>query len=90
MKGEGREGLQIADRASADATLAEAGFGVAAFAIAAYELRRSAVHVPEHAPPIQEPVPASPANRPEPVALLPAALTVTVMAPVVPTLPLTV
>ena len=52
--------------------------------------KQSAVHVPEHAPPIQEPVPASPANRPEPVALLPAALTVTVMAPVVPTLPLTV
>ena len=40
--------------------------------------RRSASHVPEHSPPFQEPVPAVPESRPEPVALLLPALTVTV------------
>ena len=33
------------------------------------------------------PPPSAPASRPEPVALLPAALTVTMMAPVEATLP---
>src|SRR5580658_3599919 len=54
-----------------------------------YELegRRSAVQVPEHSPPVQRPSPRSPLRRPVPLALLPAALTMTTMAPVGCTLP---
>src|SRR5262249_17204797 len=55
-----------------------------------YELRRSAVQLPEQEPPLHEPPPAEPASLPEPVALLPPALTVTVIAPVCATLPVTV
>src|SRR5262249_13887384 len=40
--------------------------------------RRSASQVPEHSPPVHEPDPAVPESRPEPVALLLPALTVTV------------
>src|SRR5258705_13886178 len=52
--------------------------------------RRSASQVPEHSPPVQEPAPAVPESRPEPVALLLPALTVTVTGPVLATLPLMV
>jgi hypothetical protein len=45
--------------------------------------------MPEQEPPLHEP-PTEPASRPEPLALLPPALTVTVMAPVCATLPVTV
>ena len=55
-----------------------------------YGLRRSAVQEPEHDPPAHEPVPILPASRPEPMALLPPPLTVTVIAPVPPTLPVIV
>src|ERR1700735_5653244 len=55
-----------------------------------YDERRSAVHEPEQAPPVHMPPPSLPARRPMPVALLPPALTVTVMAPVSPTLPVMV
>jgi len=55
-----------------------------------YDPRRSAVQEPEHEPPIQKPVPILPARRPEPVALLPPPLTVTVIAPVPPTFPVIV
>src|ERR1700724_3744364 len=49
--------------------------------------RRSAVQVPEQSPPVQEPSPRLPESRPVPLALLPAALTITVTAPVGMTLP---
>ena len=49
--------------------------------------RRSASQVPEHSPPFQEPAPAVPDRRPEPIALLLPALTVTVRAPLPATLP---
>src|SRR6266545_4365117 len=52
--------------------------------------RRSASQVPEHSPPVQEPAPAVPESRPEPVALLLPALTVTVTWPLLATLPLMV
>src|SRR5689334_12603862 len=52
--------------------------------------RRSASQVPEHSPPFQEPTPAVPERRPEPVALLFPALTVTVTAPLLATLPVMV
>jgi hypothetical protein len=55
-----------------------------------YGPRRSAVQEPEHEPPLQEPVPILPASRPEPLALRPPPLTVTVIAPVPPTLPVIV
>src|SRR5215468_12185922 len=55
-----------------------------------YGPRRSAVQEPEHEPPVQEPMPILPASSPEPVALLPPALTVTVIAPVPTTLPVIV
>src|ERR1700733_4075820 len=55
-----------------------------------YAPRRSAVHEPEQAPPVQEPPPKAPDSRPMPVALLPPALIVTVMAPVCAILPVTV
>src|SRR5215467_11397774 len=52
--------------------------------------RRSASQVPEHSPPFQEPVPVVPESLPEPVALLLPALTVTVIWPLLATLPLMV
>src|SRR5262245_57650055 len=52
--------------------------------------RRSASQVPEHSPPLHEPAPAVPESRPEPVALLLPALTVTVTWPLLATLPLMV
>src|SRR5262245_45840805 len=52
--------------------------------------RRSASQVPEHSPPVHEPEPAVPESRPEPVALLLPALTVTVTWPLLATLPLMV
>src|SRR5262245_19305698 len=52
--------------------------------------RRSASQVPEHSPPAHEPAPAVPESRPEPVALLLPALTVTVTWPLLATLPLMV
>ena len=55
-----------------------------------YGPRRSAVQEPEHEPPIQEPMPILPASRPEPVALRPPPLTVTVIVPAPPTLPVIV
>ncbi len=55
-----------------------------------YGPRRSAVQEPEHEPPFQEPMPALPASRPEPLALRPPPLTVTVIAPVPPTRPVIV
>src|SRR5215469_14859745 len=57
---------------------------------AGHEPRRSAVQVPEQEPPLHEPPPIESASRPEPLALLPPALTVTVIAPVSITLPVTV
>ena len=55
-----------------------------------YGPRRSAIQEPEHEPPVQEPMPILPASRPEPVALRPPPLTVTVIAPVPTTLPVIV
>src|SRR5262245_16370867 len=52
--------------------------------------RRSASQVPEHSPPFQEPTPAVPDRRPEPVALLLPALTVTVTEPLLATRPVMV
>src|SRR5215467_8423122 len=52
--------------------------------------RRSASQVPEHSPPFQEPVSVVPESLPEPVALLLPALTVTVIWPLLATLPLMV
>ena len=65
------------------AFMEQSGFG-------RYDPRRSAVQDPEQAPPVHMPPPSAPASRPKPVALLPAALTVTVMAPVEATLPVMV
>src|SRR5579859_4512039 len=55
-----------------------------------YESRRSAVQVPEQAPPCHKPPPLLPARWPEPVALFEPLDTVTVMAPDGATLPLMV
>jgi hypothetical protein len=52
-----------------------------------HEPRRSAVHVPEHEPPFQEPLPRLPKSRPRPLALALPWLTVTRIRPVAPTLP---
>src|SRR5258705_8781965 len=52
--------------------------------------RRSASQVPEHSPPVHEPEPAVPESRPEPIAFLLPALTVTVIWPLLATLPLMV
>src|SRR4051795_6821392 len=49
--------------------------------------RRSASQTPAQSPPFQEPPPAAPARRPEPIAFLLPWLTVTVMEPLPPTLP---
>src|SRR6516164_1196285 len=55
-----------------------------------YDPRRSALQEPEQEPPLHEPMPTLPASRPEPVALRPPALTVTVIAPLPATLPVIV
>src|SRR5262249_15063114 len=49
--------------------------------------RRSASQMPEQEPPLQEPAPLAPARRPLPTALLSPALTLTITAPFLPTLP---